>query len=922
MKETNSRVISLNKLLRKGICYEDIQDFKESIYHDVYKRAKEAVIQIVESNEELRLRQAREKTKRNTEIANVVSFIGRRGTGKSSSMLSFLEALSQRINDRYDEKLFVGEAGMDSVRFFTLECIDAAALEESESVFTLVLAQMLSSISEINDDSIDDMDLYPKRSLMQSLGDIYKDYNSLKEACHDIQRRDYSAIENLKHAASSQRIRISFENLVAKYLQFMRQINHSEKIYHSERTKDFLVIAVDDLDMSHYNERISTHRQINIRSYEIMRDISKYFSVPGVIVLVAYNHTSLQQQLCGFFMSGNAGYYNEIKHMRDVLRSGETLASEFMEKVLTPVYRIYMPSWKKEDYYFQDFFIHIGEAEVTDDDVFSCFRKEGRYKFSKKDLILILYAKKAGLFYDNTGQKRHFLEPDSLRGLNSLLYLLLGRRAQYIEGQGQLCIKNEDDENSVFKRIMDDVYFRFTHERLYLEKEKILLNNLLESKIDMRSEEIVNRIARKIEPLGRMNKQMIRQYEGAMSRNVSKKGIKKIIKRMRKNVKASYSYAELVHCIYHMTRENIHSKEFVACILHSYSVHLTQIYKQYRKEKIKFFDNSLKRKEYINYYRYPKAKNINDKEHEKMRDSYQLLKGVIGNTVLGRWMEYFMPVFRIRRENHMYVCAAASMVNMPGAEFSEIFDIKDEEQDIKKMLYECIYLMFMYPDILQWRSLTIKLSTDKHSNHVRQVEISNKQGEFEPAAFIKFSILYVDYLPKIESLLKDAFTVRLGEEDFVLSFKKKVQVQIERVFNCLWKLYCNWDAVYGNMILPIYAFDLMYNMIKHLFQQGAVRKNYEVDLVKRRAFLEEFWNTIVEIKSYLQKVDRFYCLEGKSSFAEVFWKSPYVRILNILRRNKEFAEITGRQMDFVLTVIVNNYILQLPGDDGERVILL
>lgn len=912
MTQTETKVLPLKKLLKKGICYEDIQDFKDSIFQDVYKRAAEAVSQIIEGNEKLKRRQERKKAKKNTEIANVVSFIGRRGTGKSSSMLSFQEALSQWTDHRYEENLFPEKADMDDVRFFSLECIDAAALEESESVFTLVLAQMLSNISELNDDEISDMELYPKRSLMQSLGDIYKDYNSLKEVNYDVQRRDYSAIENLRHAASSQRIRISFEQLITKYLQLMQQITPGKG------TKDFLVIAIDDLDMAHYNERISTHRQINIRSYEIMRDISKYFSVPGVIVLVAYNHMNLQQQLSGFFMSGNAGYYNEVKHMKDILRSGETLASEFMEKVFTPVYRIYMPSWKKEDYYFQKFLIDIGEEKMLDD-LLACFRTENRYIFSVKELILILYAQKYGIYYDNTGQKRHFLEPDSLRGLNNLLCLLLGQGIQNIKGQNQLCITKETDDNSVFKRIMDDAYFRFIHERLYLEKEKNFLNDLLESKIDMRSEEIVHKVARKIEPLGRMNKQFIKQHEEAMYRHGNTREIKENIKRMKKNDEKKYSYAELVHCIYHMTRNNIFTKEFVACILHSYSVRLTQIYKQYRTEKSKFLYSEQRKRDYIEWYRYPETRHTDSREYNTIKSSHRLLKGVIGNTILGKWMEYYMPIFHFQSANEEYIGAAASMVNLPGAEFNEIFDIKNEDLDIKWMIYECIYLMFMYPDILQWRNLTLQFRTEKNKDHVRQINISNEEGEFEPAAFIKFSILYIEYLPKMEKLLKDTFKAQETDKEFIQDFKSKVQIEISRIFDFLWKEYCAWDAAYGNMILPVYSFDLMYNMIKHLFKQGQVQKNYVKNLENETVFLEEFWETISEFKKYLQNIDQFYCLKGNDSFAEIFCKCPYIRLLNKLRKKREFAAIIGQHMRIVLTAVVNNFHLELAADDNERI---
>ena len=140
-----------------------------------------------------------------------------------------------------------------------------------------------------------------------------------------------------------------------------------------------------------------------------------------------------------------------------------------------------MPSWKKRDYFERNIRIDIGSS-IDADDILIRYQKAGRTVFKIKDLLLILYAEKAGIYYDYEGKKRHFLEPDSLRALNSILQILIGESVKENQGVNQLHLRKENREN-VFKRIMDDVYFRFVSERLYLETERRLFSELLEQQI-------------------------------------------------------------------------------------------------------------------------------------------------------------------------------------------------------------------------------------------------------------------------------------------------------------------------------------------------------------------------------------------------------------------------------------------------------
>lgn len=674
----------------------------------------------------------------------------------------------------------------------------------------------------------------------------------------------------------------------------------------------YLVIAIDDLDMAHYNTGTSGGR-VNSNSYKIMREISKYFSVPGVIVLAAYNHTNLQQQCCGFFAASNLDYFQHINETEEILRSGEKLASDFLEKVFAPAYRVYMPSWRKRDYFGQNIKIDIGSGTEFNH-IFERYRKAGRTVFQIKELLLILYAEKAGIYYDCEGKKRHFLEVDSLRALNSTLHILIGGDVAQKLSNNQL--PNESREN-VFKRIMDDVYFRFISEHLYLEKEKMFIYELLGQQVDRRSEHVVQRVAPKIEPLGRNYKLDIKDLLNEKRQYLEFDRIREIdsmLAMARDNHEAVYSYAELLHCIYHMTREEFFSKEFVACLLHSYSVCMTQLYEQFKAAK-----SGVSRENYIRYYRnhgtgqdgskvkpyFPnygssrilrkesgrKAElSITEEESSKFQeinDKYQVFKSIIGKTVLGFWTQYYFPAVKLTEksnEQEEIIFAMGSFNGIRDTEFKGVFKIggTDTDADIHRMLDESIFFMSMYPDLLQWKSLEVNVPNDRNGkNHSIEMKY-NGEPRFELTAFIKLTILYQEYLNKMEHLLIEAFQAERQENGADVSFIDYVCNQIESYFENLWNAYYNWDKRYGNMILPIYSMDLMYNLAKHLFVEC---KDEDTDIPFQQysqRFLDNYIIMLEKFVHHLDRIDKFYCLTGNDSFAEKFLNRPHIQLLREL----------------------------------------
>ena len=86
---------------------EQLEEFEDSIFRDVYKSAHMQVQRIIDTSTSQNDKNDAEQFCNGNEMSNVVSFVGERGMGKSSAMLSFAYFLKQyhkNINEEIGRK--------------------------------------------------------------------------------------------------------------------------------------------------------------------------------------------------------------------------------------------------------------------------------------------------------------------------------------------------------------------------------------------------------------------------------------------------------------------------------------------------------------------------------------------------------------------------------------------------------------------------------------------------------------------------------------------------------------------------------------------------------------------------------------------------------------------------------------------------
>ena len=927
-KNRDANCIYLKDLLNRGIHFDEISKFKTSFFSEVYENAVSAVEEIVNDNRKKgKIAGERKKDQRIKSVANVISFIGRRGTGKSSVMMSFQDALRRYTNDnyqceKYNNIIFGEEADMGNVRFFSLDYIDASALEESEDVFILVLANMLNYLYSLKSFS-DEYNDNSKRELISSFERIYEEFLTLKNSKQD---RDgvYSSFETLINVASSQRIRERFYNLVQQFIKYIRTST-------DEVAKEcYMVISIDDLDMAHYNTQNSnrTKSRINNKSYEIVNSIHKYFSIPGVIVLTAYNYENLMLQSEKFFIesdktANDRGHEKESQQM-----TSSRLASQFVDKVFPASYRIYLPSWKKNDFGSSMTKIDVSTS-LSNNNVLKKYVEEADPTLTIKRFILALYAEKAGIFYDPFGKKIHFLEPDSLRKTVDIVAL--------VDGVEKIDYENEEENSEfnqkekVLKRIKADVYFRFVQERLFLSEERVYFTELQELRIDRRSQAIVKEFCGKIPCLGRAVKRNIEKYKINVQETQIKKGhayidyskVDSFIAKKEDNSKVRYSLAEFVHCIYHMTRNTEkYSKEMVACILNSYTVYLTELFSIYQNEKTKMNYDT-----YSNYMNKKKEDRISS--NRKMCEIQEIFEELIGDSICGKWTEYFFPAtYTIvtgatnktedLSKNVILGCANTNK----SANKLNIANQKKLSEGIEDEIEACVMLCMFYPDILKLGNLKLVFDitnvADEQEDILQSIaiEFPGDEQRIELTAFFKYAFSYSEFFDKISELLITdiEFKINLTDEK-----QSQIKAMIQEKIRKMKEEYVKWDYEYSNMIVPVYSFDLFYNMIKRIFQKTS-KKESGVYIKSGEDFLIEMENMNKLFTDYLNQVDAYYKLDKDKNgrFTQTFKECPFVKWLKKVQGNDQIVNSIGYIVSNIIADIVDTEKLEWGGDDPSN----
>lgn len=298
---------------------EKVEEFKDSIFSDVYRNAHMQIERILDTADMWTEDREAEAFCVGNDVSNVIAFVGERGMGKSSAMLSFAYFLKKYPGNMRGADCETFRFKREDIAFYTLSKIDVAILTK-ESLFDVVLARMWTSFHE----------------KLEKLGESSYEFSRTKESFNSIknaytlyytdekQNRNLTSVRQLQELSRSLALREEFARLTASFLECMIMGDKSAV------KKRFLVIPIDDLDLA------------SEKTIDILEQLRIFLSVPQVIILTTVDVEKL-------LMCGNKKFSDELLCSNNMEENEKWLARRYSEqyiaKVLPRNSRISMPRY-------------------------------------------------------------------------------------------------------------------------------------------------------------------------------------------------------------------------------------------------------------------------------------------------------------------------------------------------------------------------------------------------------------------------------------------------------------------------------------------------------------------------------------------------------------------------------------------------
>lgn len=831
--------IQLSKINKEGVVIEEAKEFEQSPFRYVYQKAGFILEDIISK--------CSEESPDLLPVYNVISFEGRRGTGKTSAMLSIKNALENEKSLLFENLQSVDKKR--AIYFDVLDYIDASRLETVDDILQIVLANMFTNVREKSRKG--GADDYRCRELYQLFDEIYgcilDERRSLSEQI------GYSPIQALTQLSNSQIIGKRIRKLVKRYLAYMRGEDCGQN-----NTDSYLVITIDDIDM-HYKEE-------KVTPYDMLEKLHRYLMLPNVIILLSYNYRELE--------GGCERHFKQIlksevmAEQKDMSVYIQKLIVDYLNKVVPMYARLHMPSVRKKDYSLNhslEICIDNNVAEKLLGDNLCNYRhnnSEREIYVPAKEFIFLLKANVAELYYDAVGSQRHFAEASSIRKLTQMysFYRQLKK------------IKDVEGEEGVFKNLLDDLYFRFANEVL-VYKELEQFQKYLDISIEKRNRYILRDICEILkkeyaDPKEFYTNGVCEKFRETYEGNVPD---------LEENPLSLRSYGMLLYGLKQVSQSGAFRKELVWCILDSYTIMLTKL-----------------------------CAELKGNENQKKAEARRILKEVIGDSIAGGWVNAIMPKLSFISVNHIkgdYIIPDSSTKKYVSEivyestnvkwmyNLTNLSDVNEQKKQLQILEILCMFFTNVYYDpsideVKQGFKVVYHPVGDVYemiNERDRQkdfFEISFTAGCFNIMNFVVNLMFAEEFFANFRSCFNKAYVEYLryigyGEKD-ISNFWENSSLEKTNV----WK---KWSRYSDGFAMPVYSFDMMYNIFKR-----ANQKKIYTDV----ANYDQYWNNLKrfydDIGELLSAEDKFYfpkeekCREGK--FYKAYSRCPFIDYINKVQK--------------------------------------
>ena len=330
------------------------------------------------------------------EVNNIISFIGDRGTGKTTVLREFcwlLQNLRSSRKNSWINNMPLDEEAKErllrtEINFTVLSPIDASLLEEKEDLFELILAGLFEKCEEYwrgGSYTYENRCSETREKLLKKFGEVYRNHRSVKQGDRQEDAGE-SVVTRLRTMASSKKIQTAFGELIDSFFHLIEGENLNQAV-------DYLIVVIDDLDLNLEH------------GFQMLEELQKYLTHPNVIILTALSYKQLSLITESHFIK-NLGHSAGGRNTEELALHCRELAKDYLDKLIPVSNRIYMP----------DIYTKSQDIEIRNDNE--------KQSIQAKKYIMLKNAEKMHIYYDGLGIKKHFVEKRTVRTLLSSVEFL------------------------------------------------------------------------------------------------------------------------------------------------------------------------------------------------------------------------------------------------------------------------------------------------------------------------------------------------------------------------------------------------------------------------------------------------------------------------------------------------------------------
>lgn len=359
---------------------------------------------------------------------NIFAFIGDRGSGKTSCMISVADFLISKNSD-IDWALY---PRLRTTNFETIDLIDPIYFDTSHNLISLFMAMLYKNfIKRTEENERQTRTSYERHSYSE------KARNQFIAQFKTTQEHLYHLLGYIKYTDGKDLL--EYVDALSASVNLKEDINNLVDIYmnYMEQKDTILILRVDDVDI---NER---------HAGEMVETMRKYFIQPNILVLISFKLSQLEDvkylELSEFYK------HDRQTFTPDRLRE---MVNKYMVKLIPHSHRIFMP--QSSDY-------HGKPLEVK----FSNTKKNFRETVTSAPLSFpsvrqaipqLIFWKTRYLFY-NAYAHENYIVPANLRELRQLIKLLVTLPDYRVYGEnasGEEIVKETNWNN---KEIFKNYFF-------------------------------------------------------------------------------------------------------------------------------------------------------------------------------------------------------------------------------------------------------------------------------------------------------------------------------------------------------------------------------------------------------------------------------------------------------------------------------